>query len=171
MIGTTLNYFKSALIQNFDLTTSPEAMYLPVGRIAYITAQLLTTGTPGVGRYNAYIRVDYFNGAIYTGGAYSGGAWVEYMRLHSNINIAATTGPVDPWYMMFFPSSAVAVPTMQSMEKDPHAANATFNKYISRNSHTAAPVAGETDIRLYWVIAQGSLTVVDATVNVGIVDQ
>ncbi len=172
--GRCLNYQKNATLANFDGSSGAKTLWIkPGAAVAGIQASIAPNlAASDDARISARIALQVFTGATPSGTGWTGGSWSTVWSRVLTANAGGTTAAVglirfDAGFIsvefdppMEFPSTfRDSVKTIET-----HAAKGGL---VPANTHNAAEVAGEWDIRLFWTsLVATSTSVFDCDANV-----
>jgi hypothetical protein len=171
--GYGIPFHKRATQDNFDGSATAKTLWLKGSAIYSIDLSAgFNTDETAVARIYLLGVLEYFSGATWTGAAWSGGAWTELWAGHMSLYCGATatkdSTSTGQWQKTFEAPMIVPAPFNVSIQKPPGSPRAGVFEFP--NTHAAAEVATETDLRFYVTSLGGNATAahvdISATLNV-----
>ena len=157
--GYGIPYHLRATQDNFDGSATAKTLWIKSAFICNISVSVgLNTDETVVGRQYLVAKLEAFTGAKASATVWSGGAWTELWAGHFVLYAGATATKDSNTPQVYQTNFDAPLKTgVDSLvQEPPFASNA--NQFQFPNTHAAAEVAGETDVRLYVTSIAGNIT-------------
>jgi hypothetical protein len=173
-VGYATRFYKRATSANFDGSATAKTLWLTAEAISAIWINLTKTADETAvlrGYWRAVIEM--FTGATDNGTVYSGGAWSEvwsgYLNHYTGATATKDSNTLSQINIHWNRPLKIPAP-FKPLWLDHITGSATLGQWIFPNTHTAAPVATETDLRLYFTNVAGDATNIEFTATVLVPD-
>lgn len=166
--GRSYVYTKEGAFTTLDGSSTNSLFIQPGQAISHISAGIEPTqDAAAVAHVSALLKLQFFSGATPSGSGWTGGAWTTFWQMPlmawSNSNVVG-----DYFSTMieenFDPPIEIPSPFQSTLLAG--GSHAKVGQRVTANTHNAAEVAGEWDIRAILTVVAGSATNFKACINV-----